>query len=129
MLFVGQPTLLCGINPKDFPVGPWEYFPIRCDIVDESVYDAEDLALARAGGASEFDRKMQWLFETPLLTLTEGNEEFWDGISPDAKHYEFTYYNGLEISDPKGRGKLRLTASDMPDFVLTADLSFGPGDT
>jgi hypothetical protein len=107
ILFVGPPALLCGIDSTDFPGSLCEYFHIRCDLVDESIYDAEDITLARAGGESDFDRKMQWLFETPSLALTEGNDEFWDGITADAKHYEFAYYNGLEITDPKGRGSLR----------------------
>jgi hypothetical protein len=102
-------------------------FHIRCDIVDESIYGPEDVTLARSAGQSDFDRKMQWLFETPSLTLTEGDDEFWDGISSDAKHYEFAFYNGLLISDPKGRGSLRLTVSNTPDFVIIAELTFGAG--
>jgi hypothetical protein len=36
----------------------------------------------------------------------------------------FRFYNGLEIGDPKGRRSLRLTASNMPDFVITAEFTF-----
>ena len=50
ILFVGQPSLLCGIDPKDLPGIRWEYFPIRCDIVDESIYSPDDVTLARLGG-------------------------------------------------------------------------------
>jgi hypothetical protein len=128
ILFVGQPSLLCGIDPKDFPGISWEYFPIRCDIVDESIYGPEDVTLARTGGQSDFDRKMQWLFETTSLTLTDGDDEFLDSIASDAKHYEFAFYNGLLISDPKGRGSLCLTVSNTPDFVITAELTFGPDE-
>lgn len=126
VIFVGQPSLLCGIDSKDFPNSLWEYFHIRCDIVDERLYASKDVTLASKGGSGELDRKLQWLFETPTLALTEGVEEFWDSIKPDAKHYEFSFYNGLLISDPKGRGSLRLTASDMPDFILTGKFNFGP---
>ncbi len=53
-------------------------------------------------------------------------EEFRDSVKPNAKHYSFSFYNGLLISDPKGRGSLRLTASEMPDFVITGEFTFGP---
>ncbi|WP_395698446.1 hypothetical protein [Methylocella sp.] len=124
VLFVGQPSLLCGIDSSDFQGISWEYFRIRCDIVDESIYHAGDITLARKGGASELDHKLQWLFERPTLTLTEGTDEFWDSDRPDAKHYEFAYYNGLLISDPKGRGALRLTVINEPYFTMTGDFVF-----
>lgn len=123
-LFVGRPSLLCGIDSTDFPGISWEYFHIRCDIVDESIYDADDITLASKGGASDLDHKLQWLFEAPTLTLTEGTDEFWDSDRPDAKHYEFAYYNGLLISDPKGRGALRLTVANEPYFTMAGEFSF-----
>lgn len=125
ILFVGAPSLLCTMTAKTFSErGHWEYFPVYLKIVDENSYPADEwITLARAVGTSDFDLRVRWLFETPLLTLTEGIEEFRDGPGPDAKQYLFRFYNGLEISDPTGCGKLRLTASDMPDFVITAELS------
>lgn len=62
------------------------------------------------------------------MELTEGDDEFWDEVGPDATPYEFAYYSGLLISDPKGRGGLRLAASNAPDFVLTAEFNFGSGE-
>ena len=111
---------------QDFPGSTIEYFHIRCDIVDERLFASKDVALATKDGSSELDHKLQWLFETPTLALTEGVEEFWDSDKPDAKHCEFSFYNGLLISDPKGRGSLRLTASNMADFILTGEFAFGP---
>lgn len=127
VLFVGQPSLLCGIGPKDFPGISWEYFPIRCDIVDESIYGPDDITLARMGGESDLDRRLQWLFETPSITLTEEVETFGRGEGVQRETVTFAFYNGLLISDPKGRGSLRLTANAKPGFILTAELTFGPG--
>ncbi len=125
ILFVGQSSLLCGIYPKDFPGSKWEYFPIRCDIVDESRYSPDDVALARLGGESDLDRKPQWLFETPSIALTEEVETFGRGEGAHRETTTFAFYNGLLISDPKGRGSLRLTANAIPGFILTAELTFG----
>jgi hypothetical protein len=128
ILFVGQPSLLCGIDPKDFPGSKWEYFPIRCDIVDESIYGPDDVALARLGGESDLDRKLQWLFEMPSIALTEEVETFGRGEGAQRETFTFAFYNGLLITDPKGRGSLRLTANPIPGFILTAELTFGSGE-
>ena len=129
VLLAGESSsLLCAMDAWDF-VGEetWEYFPIVFRIVDADRYAPDEwTTLAREGGASDLDRKLQWLFETPSLTLTEGVEEFGKGEGASRKSYAFRFYNGLLISDPKGRGSLRLTASDMPDFVLTGEFNFGP---
>ncbi len=127
ILFVGQPSLLCGIDPKDLPGTRWEYFPIRCDIVDESIYAPDDITVARLSGESDLDRKLQWLFETPSVALTEEVETVGYGEGPQRQTTTFAFYNGLLISDPKGRGSLRLTAHAIPGFILTAELAFGPG--
>ncbi len=120
-------SLLCSVGSHDFRDLGWDYFPFRCDLVsDSTLHKFEYVTLASKGGSSELDRKLQWLFETPTLALTEGVEKFRDSVKPDAKHYEFSFYNGLLISDPKGRGSLRLTAGDMPDFILTGEFIFGP---
>lgn len=127
-LFVGDgASLLCAMTAWDFRDLRWEYFPIVFRIVDADQYDPQEwITLASKGGASELDRRLQWLFETPALALTEGVEESWDSIKPDARHYVFSFYNGLLVSDPKGRGSLRLTAPDMPDFIVTGEFTFGP---
>lgn len=127
VLFDGDCPLLCDVDSVDFPVGPWEYFPIRCDFMSqETLGNFEYVTIARKDGSSDLDRKLQWLFETPSLTLTEGVEEFGQGVGANRKSYTFSFYNGLLISDPQGRGSLRLTASDMPDFVVTGEFTFGP---
>lgn len=41
----------------------------------------------------------------------------------DSKEISFGFYNGLEVKDPKGRGSLRITASDQPDFTVTLALT------
>ena len=53
----------------------------------------------------------------------ERREECADGLGPDAQQYLLRFYGGLEISDPKGRGKLRIIASDQPDFTVTLSVS------
>lgn len=127
ILFDDDPSLLCSVGSQDFPDTLCEYFPFRCGFMpDEILRNFEYVTLANKGGSGEFDRKLQWLFETPTLSLTEGVEEFSDSARPDAKHYKFSFYNGVLISDPNGRGSLRLTASDMPNFILTGELTFGP---
>jgi hypothetical protein len=55
--------------------------------------------------------------------LLISEEECADGMGPDAQQYLLRFYGGLEISDPKGRGSLRITASDMPDFIVTLSFS------
>jgi len=40
-------------------------------------------------------------------------------MEPEAQQYLLRFYGGLEISDPKGRGSLPITASDMTDFIVT----------
>ncbi len=84
--------------------------------------------LSRAqGGQSDLDRKLQWLFETPSIALTEEVETFGRGEGAQRETTTFAFYNGLLITDPQGRGSLRLTVSAIPGFILTAELTFGPG--
>jgi hypothetical protein len=125
VLFIGSRNLLCCMTAKDFGDDMWEYFPIYLKEVDEKNYAPDEwVTLARAGGASDFDRKLQWLFENPSIAVTEGVEAFRDGMSEDAKEYTFRFYNGLEISNPQGRGRLRITASTEPNFIVTLNFTF-----
>lgn len=129
IVFDNEHSFLCAVDSKDIQNTHCEYFPLRCRFAPQEVLSRfEFVTLARKGGASEFDRKLQWLFETPTLKLTEMVEEFRDGMAPDAMRHQYKFYNGLVISDPHGRGSLRLTASDnpMPDFVLNGEFAFGP---
>ncbi|WP_374308909.1 hypothetical protein [Methylocella sp.] len=128
IVFDDDHSFLCAVGSKDVQETHVEYFPLRCRFAPQEVLSKfEFVTLASKGGASELDRKLRWLFETPTLTLTEMVEEFRDGMAPDAKRYQFRFYNGLVISDPYGRGSLRLTAMDnpMPDFVLSGEFAFG----
>jgi hypothetical protein len=59
----------------------------------------------------------------PSLRLLISEEECADGMGPESQQYLLRFYGGLEISDPKGRGSFRITASDMPDFILTLSFS------
>ena len=72
----------------------------------------------------DLDRKLQWLFDTPSLSLTERVESFTDWpTKADSKETSFCYYNGLELRDSQGRGRLRIIASDRPDFTVTLTLA------
>ncbi|HMF06902.1 MAG TPA: hypothetical protein VKE72_07810 [Methylocella sp.] len=126
ILFVGKPSLLCCTDSKDFRGNLWEYFPISLEEVDEKKYAPEEwLTIARKGGTTDLDRKLQWLFEMPSLSLTEGVESFTDWPpKPDSKETSFCFYNGLEVKDPQGRGGVRITASDQPDFIVTLRFTF-----
>ena len=123
-MFIGKPSLLCCVDSKGFRNDLWEYFPIYLEEVDENKYAPDEwITLARKGGTGDLDRKLQWLFDTPSLALTEGVESFTDWPpKADSKETSFCFYNGLEVKDPEGRGSLRITASDQPDFTVT--LSF-----
>jgi hypothetical protein len=125
LLFIGHPSLLCCMTTKEFRGGLWEYFPIYLEEVDETKYAPEEwITLARKGGKEELDRKLQWLFETPSLSLTEGIESFTDWPpKADSKETSFCFYNGLEVKDSQGRGSLRIIASDQPDFTVTLSFS------
>lgn len=126
VLLVGHPTLLCCMTTKEFRSGLWEYYPIYLKEVDENKYAPEEwMTLARKGGTTDLDRKLQWLFEMPSLSLTEGVESFTDWPpKPDSKETSFCFYNGLEVKDPQGRGGVRITASDQPDFIVTLRFTF-----
>jgi hypothetical protein len=129
-IFVGESfSLLCAVDPKDVSGHSWEYFPIAFRVVQAESYAPDEwITLAKAGGVSVLDRKLQWLFETPLLTLTELVEEFGRGEGVARESWTYKFYNGLEISDFKGHGALRLTACDLPDSILTIEFNFGPNE-
>ncbi len=58
------------------------------------------------------------------MRLLVGEGEYADGMGSDAQQYLLRFYGGLEISDPQGRGGLRITASDQPNFAVTLSFSF-----
>jgi hypothetical protein len=92
-------------------------------IVDENKYAPDEwITLVRKGGTGDLDRKLEWLFDTPSMSLTEGAEDW--PPKADSKETSFCFYNDLEVKDPKGRGSLRITASDQPDFTVTPRFSF-----
>jgi hypothetical protein len=126
VLLVGERNLLCSMSAKDFGDHLWEYNPIYLNEADESEYTPDEwITIARKGGTADLDHKMQWLFETPSLSLTEGIESFTDWPpKADSKEITFSFYNGLEIEDPKGRGSVRITASGQPDFIVTLRFTF-----
>jgi hypothetical protein len=126
VLLIGQSSLLCCMTATDFDDDLWEYYPIYLKVVDENKYAPDEwVTLARKSGTAELNRKLQWLFETPSMGLTEGAESFTDWPpKADSKETSFCFYNGLEVKDPKGRGSLRITASDQPDFTVTLRFSF-----
>lgn len=127
VVFDDHHSFLCDVESQDFHDMHWDYFFFCCRHMPNAVLqNFEYVTLARKGGSSEFDRKLQWRFETPTLALTEGVEEFGQGQGEDRKSYTFRFYNGLLVSDPKGRGSVRLTASDMPDFIVKGEFTFGP---
>ena len=113
------------MSTKDFGNDICEYYPIFLKIAEEKKYaPAEWITLTRKGGTSDLDRKLQWLFENPSISLTEGVESFTDWPpKPDSKETSFRFYNGLEVRDPQGRGSLRIAASDRSDFTVALSLS------
>lgn len=119
-MLVGEPSLLCFTDSKDLITPRIEYFPICIRKADSNAYNFEQITLARAGGPSEFEQKVQWLFDKPSMRLLDSEEELADGMGPKAQKYILRFYSGLELTDPKGRGSLQITASNMPDFVSYA---------
>jgi len=120
IMLVGEPSLECWVRSRDLGKPRIEYFPIGLECRDPMDPDTfEWITIARKGGTSEFERKIQWLFERPSLHLLKSEEKCADGMEPEAQQYLLRFYGGLEISDPKGRGSLPITASDMTDFIVT----------
>jgi hypothetical protein len=82
------PELYYCMWTKDFGEDICEYFPIYLKEVDESKFAPDEwITLARKGGTSDLDRKLQWLFDTPSLSLTEVVESFteWPPSQPAKK--------------------------------------------
>lgn len=86
-MLVGEPSLLCFTDSKDLVTPRIEYFPICIQRLDSKTYNFEQITLARAGGRSEFERRVQWLFDKPSMRLLEGEEEPADGAEPEAQRY------------------------------------------
>jgi len=123
-MLVGEPSLLCFADSKDLVTPRIEYFPICIQRVDTKTYNFEQITLARAGGRSQFEEKVQWLFNKPSMRLLESEEEPADGTEPEAQKYSLRFYSGIEMTNPSGRGSLRIIASDMPDLVSYAKFTF-----
>jgi hypothetical protein len=124
VLLVGQPSLLCAMTAKTLSRPRVDYYPIYLKVVDQSAYSPDEwTTLARAGGMSDLEQKVQWLFDKPSLRLLTSEEECADGLEPDAQQYLLRFYGGLEIGDPQGRGSLRITANDLPSFTVTLSFS------
>lgn len=121
VLLVGERSLLCAMTAKTLSRPPRvEYYPVYLKEVEQGDYSSSEwITLALSGRLSESEQKVQWLFDKPSLRLLTSEEECADGMGPNAQQYLLRFYGGLEISDPKGRGSLRITASDMPDFIVT----------
>jgi hypothetical protein len=45
-------------------------------------------------------------------------------MGSQSQKYTLRFYGGLELADAKGRGSLRIAASDMPDLVSYAQFTF-----
>jgi len=117
VLLIGERSLLCCMTAKDFGDGVWEYYPIYLTEVEENKYAPEEwIRLVRKDGTANLDQMLGWVFETPSLSLTEDTESF---TEPDGKETTFSFYNGLEIKDPNGRGSLRITSTGQPNFTVT----------
>jgi hypothetical protein len=125
VMLAGEPSLECWVNSKDLVKPRIEYFPIGLECRAPMATDEfEWITIVRKGGTSELEQKVQWLFGKPSMRLLVSEEECADGVGPEAQQYLLKFYGGLEISDPQGRGRLRITASDMPDFVVTLNFLF-----
>ncbi|MGH6796664.1 MAG: hypothetical protein ACREDD_10625 [Methylocella sp.] len=126
IMFVGKTSLLCGMDAKDVPGTIWEYHPIYLKEVDEKAYDpGEWITLLRDGGATEIEKKAQWLFEKPSLRLLVSGEELAEGMEPDARKHLLKFYGGIELSDPTRTKHLQVCACGDPiEFVVNARFIF-----
>jgi hypothetical protein len=123
-VLVGQPTVMFCITTRTLG-SPWsfDYFPLAIMDVDPASHGSPEwFVFARAGGTSDCDRKLQFLFERPFLRLLEYQEDFADGMGPDAKHESLCFYAGIEFSDPCGQHALRAVASQLADFMFKVDI-------
>ena len=125
VMLVGNPSLECFVGSEVPAKLRVEYFPLCLEVSDTAMHHPSDwMVIAQKGGTSELERKVRWLFERPEMRLLASEEECADGIGPDAQQYLLKFYGGLEITDPQGRGSLRITASDQPDFIVTLRFTF-----
>jgi hypothetical protein len=58
------------------------------------------------------------------MRLLESEEEHVGGMGSQSQKYTLRFYGGLELADAKGRGSLRIAASDMPDLVSYPKFTF-----
>ncbi len=120
VFFVGEPGLVCCADAKSCAdVGGYDYFPIGLVSPIAFPHASEEyVPLARSGGTSDLDRRLQWLFDRPSLHLLEAQEEYFDGIEPAANSQILHYYGGLELKDSSGRKALQITILDEISFLL-----------
>ncbi|HWX13535.1 MAG TPA: hypothetical protein VNY06_01430, partial [Methylocella sp.] len=88
VMLAGEPSLECWANSKDLVKPRIDYFPIGLECRAPMATDKfEWVTIARKGGTSELERKVQWLFENPSMRLLVSEEECADGMGPDAQQY------------------------------------------
>src|SRR5262249_5318715 len=78
-MLVGEPSLLCFTDSKDLVTPRIEYFPICVERIDSKAYEFAQITLARAGGQSDLEQRVQWLFNKPRLRLLDSEEELTGG--------------------------------------------------
>lgn len=120
VFFVGEPGLVCCADAKSCEdVGGYDYFPIGLVSPIALPRAADDyVTLVQAGGRSDLDRRLQWLFDHPSLRLIETEQEYYDDMSPDAHCQILHYYGGLELRDQSGKKALRILVMDESSFAL-----------
>ncbi len=121
VLLVGEQSLFCCIDWKMamLTTGEMDYFRIFLEIRDPNDFRLQDYPiLAKAGGTTDLDLRLQWLFECPSLCLIEDDEGMADGMGPDANWDYVHYYGGLELTDPAGKKKLQIIGTHEVDFTL-----------
>src|SRR5215510_7369049 len=116
-MLVVEPSLLCFTDSKNLVTPRIEYFPICVERIESKAYEFAQITLARAGGQSDLEQRVQWLFNKPRLRLLDSEEELTGGMGLKPQTYTLRFYGGLEIADAGGQGSLCITASDLPDLV------------
>ncbi len=121
VLLIGEQSLFCCVDSKTalLTSGEMDYFPIFLEIRYPNDFSMEDYPrLARAGGTTDLDKRLQWLFDHPSLRLIEDDEGMADGMGPDANWDYVHYYGGLELTDPASKKKLQIIGTHEVDFTL-----------
>lgn len=125
ILLVGDVSLLCGVDVKDLPDPEVEYYPIYLKQVDLPDFAASEwVTLARKGGPSALERRVQWIFNKPSPRLLKHKEDIADAIGEHARKDMLEYFGGLELSDPSSTKTLTIEADDLGDFVVHVKFTF-----